>query len=77
MRSSNNRTFYAIRWHYPNQYSKWIVFMHNEVLMRKATRGIEPDHLDGNGLNNQKSNLEIVTHRENVRRGIARKEAKK
>jgi hypothetical protein len=37
--------------------------MHRIIL--NPSQGFEIDHLDGNGLNNQKSNLRIVTTREN------------
>lgn len=54
------QTFYAVR----HQYPKSIVFMHNQIL------GIQPgnifcDHIDLNGLNNQKYNLRIATKSQN------------
>ena len=40
-----------------------VVRMHREIV--KAPKGLEVDHKDRNGLNNQKSNLRIVTHSQN------------
>ena len=41
-----------------------IVLMHSYLIGKK--QGHEIDHLDGNGLNNQRANLEHVTHRQNM-----------
>ncbi len=38
--------------------------MHREIL--NAPLGMEIDHIDGNGLNNQRSNLRVVTHMQNM-----------
>lgn len=40
------------------------VLMHRFIV--KASPGIEIDHKDGNGLNNQKSNLRAATHAQNM-----------
>jgi hypothetical protein len=50
-------TFYAMR--HPGT-----VYMHRELL--KHCLNMEIDHIDGNGLNNQKSNLRVVTTRQNL-----------
>ncbi len=41
-----------------------LVLMHRIIV--NAPDGIEIDHIDGNGLNNQKSNLRFCTHAQNL-----------
>lgn len=44
---------------------KWkIIHMHREIL--NVPKGLYTDHIDGNGLNNQRYNLRIVTHQQNM-----------
>lgn len=42
-----------------------MIYMHHEVL-NIVGQGLEVDHGDGDPLNNQKSNLSIVTHQQNM-----------
>jgi hypothetical protein len=60
------------KWHVANNYAhrticsqkrKHTISMHRTILNPKDD--MEVDHIDGNGLNNQKLNLRIVTHRQN------------
>jgi hypothetical protein len=55
-------TFYAMR-HVPGDHRKMIL-MHRQIL-GNIPDGYEVDHLDGNGLNNQRANLRIVSRRQN------------
>lgn len=41
------------------------ILLHRQLL--KAPIGVEVDHIDGDTLNNQRSNLRLVTHAENIR----------
>lgn len=53
-------TFYAFRMLGRGK----MVLMHRDIL--NTPEGMVPDHIDGNGLNNQKSNIRIVTVRQNA-----------
>lgn len=44
-----------------------IIYMHRFLL--KAGEGVQVDHRDSNGLNNQRCNLRLATHSENQRNG--------
>jgi len=39
------------------------IYMHREIL--QAPKGMEVDHIDNNGLNNQRSNIRLATHAQN------------
>jgi len=58
----NCRTFYAVCW--DSLKTSKLLSMHREIM--KAKDGCEIDHIDGDGLNNQKKNLRICNHAENM-----------
>lgn len=59
--SGNSR--YAI--YYPKRKGKRRLIQMHRVIMN-AKKGEYVDHKDGNGLNNQRGNLRVVTHRQNM-----------
>lgn len=63
--SKYGRTGYTARGTMKN-YKNKLFLMHRQILGLSNPK-ISVDHIDGNGLNNQKSNLRICTHGENMR----------
>lgn len=63
--SETNRTNYAITGITvsKNKYSH--TSMHKMIM--RPPKGMEVDHIDGDGLNNRRANLRIVTHKQNQR----------
>jgi hypothetical protein len=60
--NNHNDTFYAIRRRYDNGRRKHVI-MHREIMHPQD--GFVVDHEDGNGLNNTRDNLRIVTAAQN------------
>ena len=58
-------TFYAVIDDVDDNGKRITVFMHRVIM--KTRKGMQVDHKDGNGLNNQRINLRNVTHAENQR----------
>lgn len=48
-----------------NRFTGKILYMHRFLM--KAPAGSDVDHIDGDGLNNQRSNLRLCSRKENVR----------
>jgi len=65
---ANGRTFYCIRnIKLLNKRSTQSLHRFILNLSTKNICNLEVDHIDGNGLNNQKSNLRICTHSDNMK----------
>ena len=62
--SPGTNTFYAAR--SSPKPDRCTILMHREIMDRKPGDGSQIDHIDGYGLNNQKSNLRGATHSQNL-----------
>lgn len=60
-----NKTFYAMRSIKTGVNKQKNIFMHRVIM--QTPKDMVTDHIDGNGLNNQRENLRLCTHSENLR----------
>ena len=58
-----NNSHYACRNITIGKKKQAVILMHRLIL--DAPKGLQVDHIDGNGLNNQRSNLRLATNQEN------------
>jgi hypothetical protein len=72
--SPNGNTFYAVR-KITLGYKKYSTELMHRIILKAGIKELI-DHRDGNGLNNQKSNLRLCTHRQNMRNQKPRKGGK-
>jgi len=63
-KSNKSRTYYAIRFTKVGESKEKKTIQMHRVIM-DTPRELEVDHIDHNGLNNQKSNLRNCTHKQN------------
>ena len=70
--AKRSTTFYAQRTSYKPV--KKTIYMHNFVLKKEGS--LDCDHIDGNGLNNQKENLRYVSRRKNAWNNLKRRSQK-
>jgi HNH endonuclease len=69
-KSSNGKTYYATNGVSAAKYGKASFHMHRIIM--NSPGGLMVDHIDGDGLNNRKSNLRLATRQQNGcnRRGL-------
>jgi hypothetical protein len=61
--TKDHNTYYAIRWEYRGS-TQTMIMMHREIM--KTPMGLECDHQNRNGLDNQYENLRNCTHGQNM-----------
>lgn len=64
-------TVYAVRSEYLGNYKKQRIIMHRAIMNHPDN--LDVDHIDHNGLNNQRSNLRIATRSQNACNGNGKK----
>ena len=62
----DGHNFYAVRMNSRTEGKRKLIPMHRVILGLKPGDGLEVDHRNGNGLDNTRVNLRIVTHSENL-----------
>jgi len=61
--NKRGKTYYAIRNSTYENGKRYLIYMHS--IIAGTPKGMETDHMNGNGLDNRKENLRIVTKRTN------------
>jgi hypothetical protein len=72
----NGQRFYAYRHVRMDDGSLKALFLHHVVIGCPLRKGMTIDHIDGDGLNNTRANLRIVTQNENLTNSRARREGR-
>lgn len=63
---TENKIFYARRYEWNAQKRTLKAILMHRTILNISDKGQKGDHKDGNGLNNQRSNLRIATHSQNM-----------
>lgn len=66
--------YYAVMYTREGRKNRKRIYMHRLII--ESSCDMDCDHIDGNGLNNQRSNLRLVTHRQNMQNILGTKTSK-